>query len=74
MNTKREPVMVGGHFVTFTPLYIPGVGPRVMVADTCPGPRILSPENARLFASYYQIAAAEADGMAKRAHKRTAAA
>lgn len=74
MNTKREPVMIGGHFVAFTPLYLPDVGPRVIVADTCPGPRILSPENARLFASYYQIAAAEAEGMAKRAQKRKTAA
>jgi hypothetical protein len=68
----HEPVMIGNHLVTFTPHYLPGVGPRVIVADTCPGPRNLSPEDARLFASHYQIAAAEAETLARRALRKRA--
>jgi hypothetical protein len=66
----REPVMISNHLVVFTPHYLPNVGPRVLVIDSCPGPRNLSPEDARLYASHYKMAADEAEAIAKRERLR----
>jgi hypothetical protein len=70
VERDREPVMIGNHLVVFTPHYLPGVGPRVMVVDSCPGPRNLSADDARLFASHYKLAADEAEAIAKRERMR----
>lgn len=67
----REPVMIANHPVTFTPHYLPGVGPRVIVNDSCPGPRNLAPADARLYATHYKIAADEAESMERRARMTT---
>lgn len=68
----REPVMIGGHPVLFTPHYLPGVGARVIVNDSCPGPRNLSPEDAQLYAAHLKIAADQAEGMARRELRKRA--
>lgn len=68
----REPVMIGGHPVLFTPHYLPGVGPRVMVNDSCKGMRNLSPEDAQLYAAHLKIAADDAVGMERRALRKRA--
>lgn len=70
----REPVMIGNHPVTFTPHYLPGIGPRVIVVDQCPGPRNLSPEDARMYASHFKLAADEAEALARRAQRQKPAA
>lgn len=71
INEKaREPVIICNYPVTFTPFYLPGVGPRVIVADTCPGPRNLTPDDARLYATHYKIAADEAESIARRARMK----
>lgn len=70
----HPPVVIGNYPVTFTPHYLPGIGPRVLVQDTCPGPRNLSPDDARLYAAHYKIAADQAEGMERRALRRKTAA
>jgi len=72
--TERAAVMIGNHPVTFTPHYLPGVGARVLVHDSCPGPRNLSPDDARLFAAHYKIAADESESIQRRNLQRRPAA
>lgn len=68
----REPVTIGGHPVLFTPHYLPGVGARVMVSDSCKGISNLSPDDARLYAAHLKIAADEAEVMERRELRKRA--
>lgn len=70
--SDREPVMIAGHPVLFLPHFVPGIGPRVFVVNQHPDMNNYSTDDARLYASHLQIAANEADAMAKRAHRQKA--
>lgn len=72
--SERAAVRIGHHFVQFTPHYVPGVGPRVIVVDYCLGPRNLTTDDAHLYAAHIKIAADEAEAMARRALKQRPAA